>query len=276
MSTKKHKIYVAIPTTGTVVDSQSYVLRELQENYKEHVELYFPAQAVRRIFHDFARNKLVEDFLATDCDILWFLDSDIAPSREVLDLVAVDGDKWQLAGACYPVFMTPPGGEIPEVVFTTYKKNPETGNFTPSNAPKEGKEFVDGLATGCLFIKREVLEKLEKPYFEFTFDKLDRELKEGEDLGFCRKVHELGYKFYVDYSLVCRHQKTVDLFDVNNYAIQFSNRNVQAYDALIKQQVRDAIKAAYQQGMIDAAKKEKAPEIVTPGSAHWNKFSGNR
>jgi len=50
--------------------------------------------------------------------------------------------------------------------------------------------------------------------------------------------------------------------DVNNYAIQYSNRNVLAYDKAIKQQVQDAVKAAYAQGLADGAKKK--PAIWTP------------
>lgn len=260
----KIKLYVAIPTTGTIVDSQAYLLREIEELYRDKIEFVYPANCVRRVFHDFARNKLTEDFLASDCDILWFLDSDITPPKQVLDLITLHGHKWKLAGLTYPVFMRPPGSDILEVVYTAYKKNPETGNLGLCAVPKEGIFELDGLATGCLFIHREVLEKLERPYFEFKYHEVDREIKEGEDLGFCRKVSALGYKFFTDFSMTCRHQKAVDLMDVNNYAIQYSNRNVTEYDRRIKEQTVDAIRAAYAKGIeVGMSKAEK------PSSTLW-------
>jgi len=197
---KRIKVYVAIPTTSSIIDSQTYLLREIENLYRDKIELVYPVGCVRRVFHDFARNKLAEDFLASDCDILWFLDSDITPPKHVLDLITVHGHKWKLAGLTYPVFMKPPGSDILEVVYTAYKKNPSTGNLGLCGVPKEGEDFLDGLATGCLFIHREVLEKLERPYFEFKYQEIDREIKEGEDLGFCRKASQLGYKFFTDFS----------------------------------------------------------------------------
>ncbi len=235
MSDKKIKVYVGIPTTGTVCDSQTFALRELEKNYGHRIEFVYPEKCVRRIFHDFARNSIVEEFLKTDCDVLWFLDSDICPPKHVLDLVTVHWDKWQVAGAPYPVFMNPSGEKNCQVLFCVYVKG-EKG-FAPSNIPFAGTALVDGLATGCMFIKREVFEKLSKPYFEFKYDAESRLLTEGEDLGFCHRVSALGYKFFTDFSMVCKHYKTVCLLELNNYAIDYANNSVAAYDRLIRSQV---------------------------------------
>lgn len=268
---KKIKIFMSLPTNGFVVDSQEHILRELQDTYRDHVEFVYPIAKVRRIFHDFARNMLVEDFLASDCDVMWFLDSDITPNKQILDLIACHWDKWQVAGATYPIFMTPPGGDIPEVVFTCYQKNEQTGALALNAVPKEGVGFVDGLATGCLFIKREVFSQLEKPYFEFKFHPETRALEEGEDLGFCRKLAQLGIKVFTDFTMVCKHQKTVDLLEVNNYAIQYSNRSVLEYDKRIKATLNSALAAQYSAGYqaaLEAVRKElhasQAPTIWTP------------
>lgn len=271
---------MGMPTNGNVVDSQTYLLREMAELYKDHVEFVYPPVCVRRIFHDFARNEIVSEFLASDCDILWFLDSDITPSKHVLDLVALHKSKWQVAGATYPVFMATPWNTNPQVAFTVYKKT-ESGNLTLADAPKEGQEFVDGLATGCLFIKREVFEKLEAPYFEFKFNPTSREMVEGEDLGFCRKMSELGIKFFTDFSLICKHQKTVDLLDVNNYAIDYANAQVLRYDAQIKSTIEPSLSAAYEQGVKAGIKyaaeqfiQEKKPapgKIITQDKTIWTR-----
>lgn len=229
---------MAIPTTGSIIDSQVYTLRELQETYKDVIEFVYPDSCVHRIFHDHARNALVEEFLATDCDVLWFLDSDITPSKHVLDLVAVHWDKWQVAGAPYPVFMTHSGEAGMQIVFAVYRGSNGKG-MAPSVIPYEGTDYVDGIATGCLFIKREIFSKLKKPYFEFKYDEETRCMKEGEDLGFCLKLQKLGIKFFIDYSMVCRHQKSVDLLEMNNYAISYAQKAVNAYDKMFRGQLEE-------------------------------------
>lgn len=263
---RKIKIYMGITTVGTIVDSQSYILRDIEDLYGDYIEFVYPDVCVRRMFHDYARNAVVEEFLASDCDVLWFLDSDITPSKFVMDLIALDWDEWKIAGATYPVFMIPGGSDVQEVVYTAYQINPKTGNMAPAPVPRDGKGFIDGLATGCLFIKREVFASLQKPYFEFKFDPDTRNMAEGEDLGFCRKANAAGYKFYTDFSYVCKHEKRVDLLDINNYAIQYSNRSVLEYDRRIKETIQPALDAqfakGYQQGVaaFQAKLKEQNPE----------------
>ena len=101
---KKIKIYCGIPSTGDRVDVQNYWWREVQDRYSDRIELVFPELCVQRIFHDFARNEVVEEFLATDCDVLFFLDSDICPPKFLFDIVTNHYDKWEAAGAPYGIW----------------------------------------------------------------------------------------------------------------------------------------------------------------------------
>jgi len=230
------KIYLGIPSTHSRVDGQNYVLRDIEKKYAGRVELVYPAHCVHRIFHDYARNEIVEEFLKSDCDVLWFLDSDIIPPANILDLILDEEKPWKVAGSAYPVFMTPEGYEDPQVVFCIYNKG-ASGGLHAARLPKSGTSYVDGLATGCMFIRKEVFQDLQKPYFEFKYDRESRAMVEGEDLGFCRKVNALGMQFLTDYALVCKHYKTIDLLDANNYAIQYANQAVISYDAQIRPQV---------------------------------------
>lgn len=232
---KRTKIFLGIPSRGTRSDVQMYVLRDLEKKYAEQIELVYPEKCTYRMFHDFARNEVVEEFLRSDCDILWFLDADVAPPPHVLDLVTEHGEHWDLAGAPYPVFMTPEGYQGPQVVMCVYNEG-EKG-LHASAVPQSGVAMVDGLATGCLFIKREVFSKLEKPYFEFKYAAENRCITEGEDLGFCRKINALGYKFLTDFSMVCKHYKEIDLLEANNYAIDYANQAVKQYDSAIREKV---------------------------------------
>lgn len=59
-----------------------------------------------------------------------------------------------------------------------------------------GIEEVDFTGTGMMLIKREVFEAIDKPYFFYDVEKIV-----GEDVNFCRKVKEKGYKIYIDHDL---------------------------------------------------------------------------
>jgi hypothetical protein len=248
----KIKLYMGIPTTGTIVDSQTYILREMEKKYGDRIEFIYPEKCVRRVFHDFARNAIVEDFMASGADILFFLDSDVVPPSDILEMV-LQHERWEVAGAPYPIFITPSTEKRPQVVFTAYKGKGLKG-LQSADIPDSGTEYIDGLATGCMFIKRHIFEKLKKPYFEFKYDKETRYMVEGEDLGFCRKVGDLGYKFYVDYSMVCKHYKSVCLLEVNNYAMEYAKRTVAQYDGMIRAQV--AILEAHVKKTNDKAKNK--------------------
>lgn len=251
---KKTRIYCSWMSTGQREDLHLYMLDEWRKRYAEHVELVLPDMALHQMFHDAARNSHVEEFLNSDCDMMWFLDSDVVPPPHVLDLVAFHKDKWQVAGAPYPLWITTPGKTDMAILFTAYNgvdDKSETGaprGIYMSEVPEEGTAFVDGLATGCLFIKREVFSKLKRPWFEFKFDPTTKRIQEGEDLGFCLKMHDLGIKFFTDYSMVCKHYKRIDLLDLNNYAMRMRNHAIESYCAEVKPQIEAAYKAAYEAG----------------------------
>lgn len=265
---KRIKVYLGWPSTGTSESMHLYLIRDLQDRYGEKIELVLPDLCAHRMFHDFARNEIVEGFLASDCDVLWMLDSDVVPPTHILDLVAHHYDKWVISGAPYPVYMQVPGTFEMSICFTAYKgvlKQGDGRGIVMAEVPQEGTDYVDALATGCLFIKREVFSKLEKPYFEFKFDKETRRIVEGEDLGFALKLHDLGIKFFTDFGMVCKHLKRVCLLDMNNYAIKMSNEKTLAYDAFIRKQVEEGISAAYQAGIKKGL--EQSNSSVIPNSS---------
>lgn len=264
MTPQKVRIYCGWTSTGLREDVHLYLMRDLKDRYGEQVELVLPDICCHRIFHDKARNDVVEEFLASDCDLLWFLDSDVVPPHHILDLVVHHYDKWQIAGAPYPVYQALPGTDQMSICFTVYKGLGEDSEIKGqrgihmAEVPQDGTEFVDALATGCLFIKREVFSKLEQPYFEFKFDPKTRRITEGEDLGFALKLHDLGIKFFVDYSMACEHYKRVGLLQMSNHAMRAANGRVIEYDKQIRESVNTAIQAAYQKGV------EKGRELAVP------------
>lgn len=232
---KKTRIYVGNCSTGSRVDGQNYWFRRMETKYSHCIEFIYPEIYVGRIFHDHNRNAYVDNFLKSDCDMLFFIDSDIVPPENLFDLVKDHEDKWELAGAPYPVWQTQSGYDGPQVTYTVYKDNGELGKMYPAPIPQVGQDFVAGLATGCLFIKRHILEKMQKPYFEFKYHPETREITEGEDLGFCLKIQKLGIKFFIDYTMLCHHFKTISLLDVQNFVELQKQQIVDSCDKMIRQ-----------------------------------------
>lgn len=250
---RKTKVFLAMPSTGQREDFHAYVLDEWRRRYADEIEFVMPDSCQQYFLHDFARNEFVRRFLESDCDIMLFLDSDVVPPIHLPDLITIHGNKgWLAAGAPYPLWMTAPGTADMAVQFTSYKGNATTdsGNkgFSLSPVPKQGTEWVDGLATGCLLLRRELFSQLKKPYFEFKRHPETCEVIEGEDLGFALKLQKLGIKFFCDHGMICGHFKRVNLLEVHNFAVNLANDKINAMHAEIKSQVETAIKAAAAQG----------------------------
>lgn len=236
--TSKVRVFCGWLSTGTRRDEQHFTLRKLEAQYGDRIEFIWPERAVARMWHDFARNATVEEFLQTDADILWFLDSDVVPPSNVLDLLTEHGEKWEIAGAPYAVYMRAPGYKTNQVVFCVYNRRfPEKDILDPAPIPDTGTGFVDGIATGCLFIKRSVLASMTKPYFEHEFNKETRELSQGEDIGFCKKMMERKIQFFIDYSMRCNHFKHVDLLSLSDTIEEQKRMAIEAYSKMFRSQI---------------------------------------
>ena len=87
--TDPKKIFLALPTMGTynhgLLDKLTWF--SMNPNYR-----VMWGKKVGELFHDAARNKLCQDFLRTDCEWLLFIDADVDPSPNILDLTNYDKD----------------------------------------------------------------------------------------------------------------------------------------------------------------------------------------
>ena len=155
---------------------------------------------------DDSRNRLVRDFLETDCEQLIFLDADVfwrdADMRRLIE------HKADIVAGIYPL----------KSADEDYPVAPLPGDRW---ANAEGLVEVAGVPTGFLKIRRAVLERLYEPaqkhrskedghgrllipvLFERSLNGLSRR---GGDYEFCRKAREVGFKIYVDPMMQLGHQ----------------------------------------------------------------------
>lgn len=162
------------------------------------------------VYH--ARNQAVRIFLnaVPRDDYLVFFDDDMLFPADTLQKLVSHG--LPVVGGLY--FMK----DVPfEPVMFRYKSRllvpsalyGETGfyNIVATWEPNSLIE-VDGIGCGCMAIQRKVLEILEYPWFNHA---------EGtEDLFFCRKVQQAGFKIHMDTSVICGHCTSMAI-SIDNY-----------------------------------------------------------
>ncbi len=132
------------------------------------------------------REQIVVDFLADPRNFthLFFVDSDMLFKPDVLDTLLAD-DKDIVGGQYYKRN----GKDKDPVINTRYETLPP-------------RLFVNyAVATGCVLIKREVFEKVPRPWFSLG----TAEHWLGEDVFFCKKAKEFGVEVWIDGRLEIGH-----------------------------------------------------------------------
>uniref|UniRef100_A0A6M3L261 Glycosyltransferase n=1 Tax=viral metagenome TaxID=1070528 RepID=A0A6M3L261_9ZZZZ len=142
-----------------------------------------------------ARNMAAKFVVDNKYTHLFFMDSDnVYKAGTLVKLLSHDVD---VVGGVYVKKIQPH-------YVTVFRRN-EKGlyHFFP---PQELCE-VDALATGCMLIKREVLERLKPPWFYYKPSEIRgyEWATNTEDMTFCENVKASGMKIYVDGSVHVGH-----------------------------------------------------------------------
>ncbi|KKL25818.1 hypothetical protein LCGC14_2401490, partial [marine sediment metagenome] len=157
---------------------------------------------------DHARNTIIKNCLEEYWDYILQMDSDIVPPPNALrELLKADKDI--IAPVCLTFKSDDNGLMCPIPIAMRYD---EDGNYRPYYG--NGIEETDTITGGMFLVKREVYEKIERP-FAFTYHK-DGTVIYSEDFYFSQQCQEAGYKLYTHYDLVCEHYKTVGVKNVND------------------------------------------------------------
>lgn len=155
---------------------------------------------------DDSRNRLVRDFLETDCEQLIFLDADVSwLPNDLKRLIEHDAD---IVAGIYPLKSDD----------EDYPVRPLAGERWSNIA---GLVEVEGVPTGFLKIRRKVFEALyptvekhksredsdDKMMIPVIFERtLNGRLRRGGDIEFCRKARKAGFKVYVDPMMQLVHE----------------------------------------------------------------------
>ena len=206
-----HKVYFAVLNKGWLRrELVSTVLPAMQ--HTENVELVMenPSQTWSHPISS-NRNEIVKRFLKTDCTHLLMLDDDVVPLHNPLQMVWADKD---IIGS--PAKVRQADRILSWVVYT---KHPELDAYIPVDLENQRSVDLlrcDVIGTGCILIKRHVLENLKAP-FHCEYDK-DGVVTFGTDFAFCRKATDAGYEVWACRNRWCEHYKdNVGLLDISGF-----------------------------------------------------------
>jgi len=209
MNQPKKKILIAIPTARNIEAEtfKSIYDLEIPDGYETSFQFFFGYQV------DQVRN-LIADWVVKGFDYLFSVDSDIAFTPDTLKkLLAHDRD---VVSGMY--IQRNPSRHTLEI----YEPN-EYGGV--SNIPYErlkgrGLTEIAGCGFGCVLVKAEVMRSIGYPQFKY-YSAIDHAHTISEDVDFCKKARDKGFKLWVDPSIQCRH--------IGSYTFTIDN-NIQAVE----------------------------------------------
>ena len=209
-------VLIAIPNMGKI--STPLVKRLMKYDKREDVQIEFNS----KVPVDVNRNDIVNWFLdETDHEYLCMIDADIVPQEDLLDVLEYDKE------IISPIVFSMKEG-IPYPVISTFKDKENLKHYKMEIGSDEEVMSVDGVGTGCIFIKRNVFEELEKPYFHFRKND-NGTLNTGEDMYFTQKAKRAGFDIHIAMDYVASHFHEVDLKHVSkllNLAIKTNMEDI--------------------------------------------------
>jgi len=176
-----------------------------------------------------SRNDVVRAFLdTTDGEWLFFVDTDMGFSREIVDQLveSADKDSRPVVGAlCFAARRGPTLNMYADTYHvhpTMYQKNPdgETGFSPYPMYPLDSIVPVDGTGAAAILIHRTVLDTVREKYGNQWFTRIGTEDGEGyysEDLSFCLRLAELGIPIFVNTAVRTVHHKGMIYLDEEMY-----------------------------------------------------------
>ena len=187
----KKRILIAIPTARYIEPETFKSIYDLK--LPDYIETDFQHFHGYRI--DQVRNLIAR--WATHYDYLFSVDSDIAFEPSTLARL-LEHDQDIVSGLYVQ-------RKFEKNILELYRKeNDGVINIDYDTIKNQGLVEVAGCGFGCVLIKSQVLKSVGYPQFEYH-PALDHNETVSEDLDFCFKAADRGYKIWADTAVKCRH-----------------------------------------------------------------------
>lgn len=221
----KHWVFLAVPSiTGQVNWSIAHQFgRAMFNTAVQGTPIEFITSVVAGITPiQFARNKIVQEFIKSPCNWLMMVDDDQVMPDNFHELLSVqDADVVSGLTYCWVGSNYLPGRlryNQYDLVKRPQVEYPECYNITPTEQIRSGQPYlVSIVGTGCIAIRRHVIEALGPEPFSFTYRK-NGSVMAGEDINFSRDVQRAGFRIAVHPGVRFGHMKHLDLAQIEEYA----------------------------------------------------------
>lgn len=186
---KPTSVAILVPTKDTVYSHFTYSLCNLIKTTTQmgiETHLFFDSSTI--LINQ--REHLIDQAIEVNAEWVLWLDSDMMfPSSTLLRLLAHNED----IVACNYMKRSFP---FKTVAYT------DTTDWETWIPLKNMDELVVAEATGmgCTLMKTEIFKKLQKPYFEYTYQPKTKDWG-GEDFTLFKKFNNLGYELKIDMNL---------------------------------------------------------------------------
>ena len=147
--------------------------------------------------------------MAGDWNLWLSMDADNPPEQNPLDLVELDRD---VIGCPTPIwhYTGEKPGERP-IYWNAYQYDPDTGAYR-EYPWRTGLQEVDAVGTGCLLMARRVFENPEMRKGAFARKlNADGTVERGNDISFCERAREQGFKIWCHYDYPAEHISEIPL-----------------------------------------------------------------
>ena len=194
LNTVKKKILIAIPTARNIEATtfKSVYDLEVPDGYETFFQFFFGYQV------DQVRNLIADWVVNGKYDYLFSVDSDISFAPDTL--------KKFLAHNVDAVSGVYRQRNADVQIIELFESN-DKGGFTHIPYEKlkgQGLYEVGAMGFGCALIKHKVFADIGYPQFQYH-SAIDHANTFSEDLDFCRKANNKGFRMYADTSVICDH-----------------------------------------------------------------------
>ena len=189
------RVLIAIPTAKYIEPQTFKSIYDLEIPTGITVDFqYFYGYRIDQI-----RN-LIAHWVVNGYDYLFAVDSDISfPPDTLRRLLGHDKD---IVSGIYRQ-------RLPEQKLEVYKFNEVGGvsNIPWNEIRSRGLVEIAGCGFGCVLVKNVVLREVGAPQFEYHIA-LDHNHTVSEDVDFCRKAQDRGFRIWADTDVICEHHGT--------------------------------------------------------------------
>lgn len=191
------RILMVIPTAGGIHE-RTHAVSCILSQRADVIHLTAQGRPI-----DYVRNGAIRKFLSEKhFTHLFLLDSDTEPPLDCLDRLLILNVP--LASGCYPVLM--PNG----LHWAIANKNRDGHYRLLERLISIDEPFeADAGGAGCLFIKRDVFDKVHWPWFKWIENKDGSQV--SEDINFFKKCNDAGLRVTFDPQVICNHFKQLNL-----------------------------------------------------------------